>query len=80
MTGYRIEGAWRAIRDRLKARGKGLVASVRLKAACRRREKEACMQERYGVSKEEARRRKRDWIREPGVLDDWNDTRSILDL
>jgi hypothetical protein len=23
---------------------------------------------------------RRDWIRDPGVLDDWNDTRSILDM
>ena len=35
---------------------------------------------RCGVSKEEANRRTRDWIKDPGVLDDWNDTRSILDM
>jgi hypothetical protein len=35
---------------------------------------------RCGISKEEANRRTRDWIKDPGVLDDWNDTRSILDM
>ncbi len=32
------------------------------------------------VSSREAGRRQKDWIRDPGVLDDWNDTRSILDM
>jgi hypothetical protein len=32
------------------------------------------------VSPEEACRDKREWMKDPGVLDDWNDTRSILDM
>ena len=34
----------------------------------------------HGVSREEACRKQSDWIKDPGVLDDWNDTRSMLDL
>ena len=37
-------------------------------------------QARYGISKEEAHRCVSEWIKDPGVLDDWNDTRSILDM
>ena len=37
-------------------------------------------QARYGISKAEADRCVGDWIKEPGVLDDWNDTRAILDM
>ena len=33
-----------------------------------------------GVPREEARRKRKDWIKDKGVLDDWNDTRSILDM
>ena len=33
-----------------------------------------------GICPSEARRRKREWMKEPGALDDWNDTRSILDM
>lgn len=35
---------------------------------------------RCGISEQEATRSQREWIKEPGVLDDWNDSRSILDL
>ena len=34
----------------------------------------------HGVARDEACRKRRDWIKDPGVLDDWNDTRSILDM
>jgi hypothetical protein len=37
-------------------------------------------QARYGISREEAHRCVGEWINDPGVLDDWNDTRSILDM
>jgi len=32
---------------------------------------------RYGIPKSEADKQVSEWIREPGVLDDWNDRRSI---
>jgi hypothetical protein len=35
---------------------------------------------RYGISEKEANQKREDWIREPGVLDDWNDNRAILDM
>jgi hypothetical protein len=47
---------------------------------CSRRARLESVHKRYGIPKDEARQRVSTWIREPGVLDDWNDTRSILDL
>jgi hypothetical protein len=38
------------------------------------------LHEHCRLSRDEANRRMRDWIKDPGVLDDWNDTRSILDM
>lgn len=35
---------------------------------------------RYGLCRKEAKRSKEEWMKDPGVLDDWNDTRSILDM
>jgi hypothetical protein len=51
------------------------LAKVRLKDKLTRR-----LQARYGITKQEACRCASEWIKDPGVLDDWNDTRSILDM
>jgi uncharacterized protein YjbJ (UPF0337 family) len=38
------------------------------------------LQERYAIAKDEADRQIDEWMKEPGVLDDWNDRRPILDM
>ena len=45
-----------------------------------RRHCEEYLRQHCGAPREEACRHRRDWINDPGVLDDWNDTRSILDM
>jgi hypothetical protein len=67
-----VQRSWHALWGRLvapqnKSKGARLRRGEYLRKSC-------------GISKEEANRRMKDWIREPGVLDDWNDTRSILDM
>ena len=54
-------------------------ASPRVPVKARRR-RSTYLHEHCRVSRDEANRRMRDWIKDPGVLDDWNDTRSILDM
>ena len=38
------------------------------------------IQQRYEIEKGTADGEIEDWMREPGVLDDWNDRRPILDM
>ena len=72
---------WKSIRETWNAlRGR----TIGLKGATASR-KTGCHRSRYlhehcRVSRDEANRGMRDWIKDPGVLDDWNDTRSILDM
>jgi uncharacterized protein YjbJ (UPF0337 family) len=40
----------------------------------------ARLQRRYGLTESEASACANGRLREPGALDDWNDTRSILDM
>ena len=68
---------WDALGRRLVARTGAPVGSASGKARCRRN---TYLHEHCRVSTDEANRRRRDWIKDPGVLDDWNDTRSILDM
>ena len=71
-----FQETWNALRGR-SAADKGANAGASGKAGCRR---STYLHEHCRVSTDEANRRKRDWIKDPGVLDDWNDTRSILDM
>jgi hypothetical protein len=72
-----IRENWNALRGRLAAHEGAPAARASSKVGCRR---SAYLHEHCRVSTDEANRRKRDWIKDPGVLDDWNDTRSILDM
>ena len=77
MNWFTIQRSWSAFRGRLKAPWGRLANNSRSKARGRRRQ---YLCKRCGISGDEANRRMRDWIKDPGVLDDWNDTRSILDM
>ena len=77
MNWFSLQGNWSDLRCRLRARWSGGTARHE---DPRRDRCDADFCRRYGIPKHEARRRKRDWIKDPGVLDDWNDTRSILDM
>ena len=74
---------WKSFRETWNAlRGRWIAPKVAPplasgKAGCRR---STYLHEHCRVSRDEANRGMRDWIRDPGVLDDWNDTRSILDM
>ena len=72
-----IPQSWNEFRGRLMPRWGTLSPNEFGKARIRR---EAYFCERCGISKDEANRKMQDWIKDPGVLDDWNDTRSILDM
>ncbi len=74
-----VDAAWREIRGGVKAAWGSLVGDTQMRAAGRREATIARMRKRYGLSKEEVVRAC-EWLHEPGVLDDWNDTRSILDM
>jgi len=79
MNWQRIQRGWSGLHCRIsaawaKALGRD-IASVRVCDALSSRK-----QDRYGISRKEANRCAAEWIRDPGVLDDWNDTRSILDM
>jgi len=77
MNWFSLQENWSDLRCRLRGRWSGLKAGH---ADSSRDRSDAVFCRRYGIPKNEARRKKRDWIKDPGVLDDWNDTRSILDM
>jgi hypothetical protein len=73
-----IGESWNALRGRVTTRrGTTNEDGVSGKSGFRRN---GYLHEHCQVSRDEANRRMRDWIKDPGVLDDWNDTRSILDM
>jgi hypothetical protein len=71
-----FQETWNALRGR-PAADESAIAGASRKTGCGR---STYLHEHCRVSNDEANRRKRDWMRDPGVLDDWNDTRSILDM
>jgi uncharacterized protein YjbJ (UPF0337 family) len=79
MNANHIDAAWREFRGVLKARWGMIVGDTESLTAGRREAAIARMQKRYGLSRDEAEHAG-DFLHEPGVLDDWNDTRSILDM
>ena len=75
-----IEANWKQFRGRIKEKWSEL-SDHDLDAIDGRRDELALrIQQRYVIEKEKAHREIEDWMREPGVLDDWNDTRPILDM
>jgi uncharacterized protein YjbJ (UPF0337 family) len=75
-----IEGNWKQFRSRIKEKW-GDLSDDDLDAIDGRREELARrIQQRYAIEKDRAHSEIEDWMREPGVLDDWNDRRAILDM
>ncbi len=75
-----IQESWKQIRGRVTAQWGPSGNDVRGMTKGRREQLCGRTCQRYGISKEEANRHIDGWIKEPGALDDWNDTRSILDM
>jgi uncharacterized protein YjbJ (UPF0337 family) len=80
MTWDRIEGNWKEFKGRVKEHWGDLSDDDLAVVEGRREELAGRIQRRYGIAREEADRQIEDWLREPGVLDDWNDRRAILDM
>ena len=80
MNWDRIEGNWKQLAGSVKTKW-GKLTDDDLAVVEGQRDKLAGkIQERYGIAREVAHREIEDWMREPGVLDDWNDNRPILDM
>lgn len=75
-----IEANWKQFRGRIKEKWTELSDHDLDTIDGRRDELALRIQQRYAIEKERAHREIEDWMREPGVLDDWNDTRPILDM
>ena len=80
MNWDRIEGNWKQIAGNVKERWGELTDDDLQKVAGKREQLVGRLQERYGIAREDADRQIEDWMREPGVLDDWNNKRPILDM
>jgi uncharacterized protein YjbJ (UPF0337 family) len=76
----RVEGNWTQFRGKVQKHWNKLTEEDLNEAAGRREELAARIQKRYGLEKAAAHREIEDWMKEPGVLDDWNDRRPILDM
>ena len=80
MTWDHIEGSWHQLRGKARERWGELFGHDADVAEGCREQLAGRIKERYAIEKSCARRRKKSWMKEPGALDDWNDTRSILDM
>jgi uncharacterized protein YjbJ (UPF0337 family) len=80
MTWKAIEAKWSDFRPSVKARWGKLTDGDLDAIAGRREELTARIQQRYEIEKAAADGEIEEWMREPGVLDDWNDRRPILDM
>jgi uncharacterized protein YjbJ (UPF0337 family) len=80
MAWDRIEGNWREFKGKARKQWGKLTDDDLEVVAGRQEELAGRIQQRYGIEKDEAHRQIAEWMKEPGVLDDWNDTRPILDM
>ena len=80
MSWERIEGDWTNYTGKARKRWSELTDEDFAATQGRREELEARIQERYRIAKQEASQQVEEWMKEPGVLDDWNDRRPILDM
>lgn len=71
---------WNSVQENWNALRGSMTGQWSAQSARSHRDCETYLRECCGVPREEACRKRRDWIKDPGVLDDWNDTRSILDM
>jgi len=75
-----IEANWKQAVGRVRRRWDKLTDDDLSAVGGRREELSARIQHRYGIASPDADGEIEDWMREPGVLDDWNDRRAILDM
>jgi uncharacterized protein YjbJ (UPF0337 family) len=75
-----IEANWKQVVGRVRQRWDKLTDDDLSTVEGRREKLAARIQERYGIASHEADGEIEEWMREPGVLDDWNDRRAILDM
>lgn len=80
MSWDRVKGNWAAMSPRIRERWAQLTEDDFKAMTGRREQLSERIQQRYAIAREEADRQIDDWVREPGVLDDWNDRRPILDM
>jgi uncharacterized protein YjbJ (UPF0337 family) len=76
----RVEAGWKQLKGKVQKQWGKLTDDDFDVIAGRREELAGRIQERYAIEKAEADRQIEDWLKEPGVLDDWNDRRAILDM
>ena len=77
MSWDKVSGDWPKFTGRFKKTWNQLSDNELASSRGDRVELAALLQQRYGLSSEDAAKRMDDWLREPGVLDDWNDRRPI---
>lgn len=80
MSWDRVETNWKQYHGKVQKKWDKLTAEDVEGAAGNREELALRIHKRYGVEKALAHRQIDAWMKEPGVLDDWNDTRPILDM
>jgi uncharacterized protein YjbJ (UPF0337 family) len=80
MSWDRVESDWLQFTGKVKKRWGDLTDDDLAQAAGRREEFSRRLQARYGIERDVAEDQIDDWLREPGVLDDWNDRKPILDM
>jgi uncharacterized protein YjbJ (UPF0337 family) len=80
MNWDRIEGNWKQVKGKVKERWGELTDDELDRIAGKREQLVGRLQERYGIALEDAQHQVDTWLKEPGVLDDWNDNRAILDM
>jgi uncharacterized protein YjbJ (UPF0337 family) len=80
VTWDRIAADWSQFSGRARARWSDLSDDDLEAIRGDRGELGARIARRYALEKEEADKQIDDWLKEPGVLDDWNDRRPILDM
>ena len=72
-----IEGNWKQLQGHAKRQWGKLTDDDLSQISGKQEELAGRIQARYGIEKEEAQRQIDSWLKEPGVLDDWNDRRAI---
>ena len=75
-----VQDNWKQFRDKARTQWGKLTEEDLKEIEGRREELAGRIQKRYGLEKAAAQSAIDDWMREPGVLDDWNDRRPILDM
>jgi uncharacterized protein YjbJ (UPF0337 family) len=75
-----IEANWKQAVERVKRRWDRLTDEDLTAVEGRREQLAARIEERYGIARHQAHSEIEEWMKDPGVLDDWNDCRAPLDM